>query len=82
MSNTVINLQRKPATKTRPAVVEGFRNKKPSTDAAVAYFEAKLAKWTALTDGVPDAKLTVLIPGYAFQVVYPSGFSIYYELEP
>lgn len=83
MSNTVMSLQSRPAKGLKAATErKGNRDKKATTAEAVAFFEAKLAKWQARVEQAEGAKLTVIIPGYAFFAEFPNGYSIYYELEP
>lgn len=81
MSN-VLSMQAKPVANSRQRVGKGFKKELPTTDAAVVYFNGKLAKWQGRVEEVEGARLEILIPHTAFKAMFPNGFVIYYEIEP
>ena len=79
MTNSVGCIVYKPV-QTSPIKLKGkgFGKKLNTAEEAIAYFEAKLAKWTEITS--KGGKLDILIPNMAFRAYLPTGVSVYYEM--
>lgn len=80
MTNSVGCIVYKPV-QTSPIKLKGkaFGKQLPTAEEAIAYFEAKLAKWTALV-AEQGGKVDTLIPNMAFRAYLPTGVSVYYEM--